>query len=177
MKRSEVYVPLTLLPLWNTISSSSILTSDLDSFRLKKGKCAMKHGKMFSIFIILAILLGTEPALALDVPAQAPQIVETVYPTEDVVVADIVATQAPYSADPTGERDCTAVLQRAVDDCAANGGGTVFLPVGRLLPCAATGRTPTRARITAPSSSHAPKAPMPKAPRCSTWARAAARSG
>ena len=133
MKRSEVYVPLTLLPLWNTISSFLILTSDLDSFRLKKGKCAMKHGKMISIFIILAILLGTVPALALDIPAQAPQIVETVYPTEDVVVADIVATQAPYSADPTGERDCTAVLQRAVDDCAANGGGTVFLPVGRYL--------------------------------------------
>ena len=93
----------------------------------------MRHIKLISIILILMILSGTIPAFALDSPAQTARIVETVYPTDDVVVADIIATQAPYYADATGETDCTAVLQRALDDCAANGGGTVFLPVGRYL--------------------------------------------
>lgn len=61
---------------------------------------------------------------------QKPVIVETVYPTDDVVVADIILTEAPYSADNTGKEDVTAILQKAIDDCAANGGGTVFLPKG-----------------------------------------------
>lgn len=63
---------------------------------------------------------------ALDTPC----IVSTVYPTEDVVIADIIATQEPYNADPTGETDSTEAIRRALSDCAAKGGGTVFLPVG-----------------------------------------------
>ncbi|MBQ8784236.1 MAG: hypothetical protein IJZ57_10760 [Clostridia bacterium] len=63
--------------------------------------------------------------------SQEPVIVQTVYPTEDVVIADIIATEAPYNADNSGENDVTAIIQKAIDDCAANGGGTVFLPVGR----------------------------------------------
>lgn len=31
------------------------------------------------------------------------RIMETVFPTEDVVLANIVATEAPYECDPTGE--------------------------------------------------------------------------
>ncbi|MBQ8228334.1 MAG: hypothetical protein IJZ88_04900 [Clostridia bacterium] len=62
---------------------------------------------------------------------QEPVIIETVYPTDDVVIADVVITSAPYNADNSGESDVTAIIQKAIDDCAANGGGTVFLPVGR----------------------------------------------
>ena len=59
-----------------------------------------------------------------------PCIVPTVYETDDVVVADIIATQSPYNADPTGKEDSTEAIQRALDDCSKMGGGTVFLPVG-----------------------------------------------
>lgn len=64
---------------------------------------------------------------------QQVRIVETVFPTEDVVLANIVATEAPYFCDPTGETDSTAALQQALNDCAQNGGGVVFLPIGRYL--------------------------------------------
>ena len=59
------------------------------------------------------------------------KIIKTVYPTVDVVVADLVATEAPYEADPTGEKDSTQAIQSALNACAAKGGGTVFLPVGK----------------------------------------------
>ncbi|MBE6790854.1 MAG: hypothetical protein E7535_06675, partial [Ruminococcaceae bacterium] len=59
-----------------------------------------------------------------------PVIVDTVYPTDDIVIADIIVTEAPYFADNTGKTDVTAVIQRAIDDCSKAGGGTVFLPVG-----------------------------------------------
>ena len=61
---------------------------------------------------------------------QTPRIIETLYKSDELVIADIVVTEAPYNADPTGVNDCTSSLQRALDDCASTGGGTVFLPVG-----------------------------------------------
>lgn len=61
------------------------------------------------------------------------RIIETAFPTEDVVLANIVATEAPYCCDPTGETDSTAALQQALNDCGKNGGGVVFLPIGRYL--------------------------------------------
>ena len=86
---------------------------------------------------LLCVLLSFTVVAGLTLPCFAkedvitPQIVETVYPTEDVVIADIVVTDSPYNADNTGKEDVTAVLQKAIDDCAMNGGGTVFLPEGR----------------------------------------------
>ncbi|MBQ2987316.1 MAG: hypothetical protein IJE23_07540 [Tyzzerella sp.] len=61
-----------------------------------------------------------------------PKIVTTKYATEDVVVAEIVPTEEKYgyTIDNTGAVDCTAELQRALDDCHAMGGGTVYLPAG-----------------------------------------------
>ncbi|MBP3938930.1 MAG: hypothetical protein IK955_05940 [Clostridia bacterium] len=69
------------------------------------------------------------PCLAKEV-VQSPVIIQTVYPTDDVVIADIVVTEAPYDADNSGKEDVTAIIQRAIDDCFANGGGTVWLPKG-----------------------------------------------
>lgn len=67
---------------------------------------------------------------ALSNAAPSPRIVTTTNPTEDAVVADYVATDAPYGADPTGVSDSTAAIQRAIDDAFAAGGGTVWLPSG-----------------------------------------------
>jgi hypothetical protein len=53
------------------------------------------------------------------------RIVQTVFPTEDVVIADIVATEPPFSADNTGTLDSTVAIQAAIDACYAAGGGTV----------------------------------------------------
>lgn len=59
-----------------------------------------------------------------------PKIVETLYETEDVVVADFVPTEMGYAVDPTGETDSTAGIQAALYDCYDAGGGTVYLPAG-----------------------------------------------
>lgn len=52
-----------------------------------------------------------------------------------MIVADVVLTEAPYYADPTGETDCAPILQRAIDELYEAGGGTVFLPVGSYRLC------------------------------------------
>lgn len=60
-----------------------------------------------------------------------PTLMSTLYPTADIVVADLIATAEPYSADPTGVADSTDAIRRALQDCEEIGGGTVFLPAGR----------------------------------------------
>ena len=59
-------------------------------------------------------------------------IINTVYGTEDVLVADYIINTA-CGADPTGMTDSTAAIQSVLDLCAENGGGTVYLPEGRYL--------------------------------------------
>lgn len=58
------------------------------------------------------------------------RLVNTKYPTDDIVIADIIPTEMGYAVDPTGMSDSTQGIQKALDDCYKNGGGTVFLPVG-----------------------------------------------
>ena len=87
--------------------------------------------KLFCVSVCLLLAVGAVlPCFAAETQQEA-VIIDTVYPTQDVVVADIVATAAPYGADSSGEADSTAAIQQAIDDCAANGGGTVWLPEGR----------------------------------------------
>lgn len=59
-----------------------------------------------------------------------PQIVETTYETEEVVIADIIPTEMGYAVDPTGQSDSTDGIQAALYDCFMAGGGTVYLPAG-----------------------------------------------
>lgn len=59
-----------------------------------------------------------------------PRVVTTKYPTEDVVVADIIPTEDGYAVSNNGMGDSTAGIQKALNDCARNGGGTVYLPAG-----------------------------------------------
>ena len=53
--------------------------------------------------------------------------------TGEVIVADIVATDAAYGADPTGKKDSAPAIRKALTACAARGGGTVWLPAGQYL--------------------------------------------
>jgi hypothetical protein len=62
--------------------------------------------------------------------ALAPRIVSIVGSSAEVVVADAVVTDAPFSADPTGLRDSTRAFSDALVAVAAYGGGTVFAPAG-----------------------------------------------
>ena len=59
-----------------------------------------------------------------------PRVVQTKYPTEDVVIADIIPTEDGYAVSNNGLGDSTKGIQKALNDCAQNGGGTVYLPAG-----------------------------------------------
>ena len=69
----------------------------------------------------------TSPPVNYDCPA----IIQTKYPTDDVVVADYVVTDAEFGADSTGVKDSTDAIQMAVYRCSLNGGGTVWMPAGK----------------------------------------------
>ena len=60
-------------------------------------------------------------------------LVDTVYPTNDVVIATADITKEPYNADNTGTTDVTAIINQALRDVSASGGGTVWMPVGKYL--------------------------------------------
>ncbi|HEY3330714.1 MAG TPA: glycosyl hydrolase family 28-related protein [Capsulimonadaceae bacterium] len=80
----------------------------------------------------IALVVTVFASLAVSSAANfKPRIVPTKYQAADYVVATVVLTEAPYSADATGGSDCTVALQRAIDDVAAVGGGVVFAPAGR----------------------------------------------
>lgn len=72
---------------------------------------------------------STEPEQIL---TYEPGIIDTVYDTEEVIVVDYVI-DAACGADPTGRTDSTDAIQMVLDECADNGGGTVYLPKGKYL--------------------------------------------
>ncbi|TDC72313.1 discoidin domain-containing protein [Streptomyces hainanensis] len=57
-----------------------------------------------------------------------PRLIEPRDPDEDWIVADFDVRR--YGADPSGRRDSTDAIRRALYDCSDAGGGTVFLPEG-----------------------------------------------
>ncbi len=59
-----------------------------------------------------------------------PTIIQTKYPTEDVVIAEIDVVKDGYAVDPTGKGDSTKGIQKALNDVSKAGGGTVWLPAG-----------------------------------------------
>ncbi len=87
--------------------------------------------KIISLLLSITLLFSMSVSVLGLGRTQEPCIVETVYPTDDIVLADIVLTQAPYNADNTGTQDVTAIIQTALNDCAEAGGGTVFMPLGK----------------------------------------------
>ena len=58
------------------------------------------------------------------------QIITTTFPTDDLVVASLVATDPPYRADRKGQQDSTNAIEAALMDCYRAGGGVVWLPAG-----------------------------------------------
>lgn len=62
----------------------------------------------------------------------SPRIIDTVYETDDVVIADIVPTEDGYAVSNDGIGDSTAGIQKALNDCKQNGGGTVYPPGGQV---------------------------------------------
>ena len=88
--------------------------------------------KIISVICIIAMLgIFAIPGYAVTQEEATPVIIDTVYETDEIVIADIIATQAPYLADNTGVKDSTEAIQKAIDDCYNNGGGTVWLPEGK----------------------------------------------
>ncbi len=71
--------------------------------------------------LLLAILLVSEACAAMK-----PRVIETRFPTDDVVIASLVI-EAPKD----GVGDATGAIQAAIDEAAAAGGAVVFLPAGR----------------------------------------------
>ena len=96
----------------------------------------MNAKKFFALILSLVLCVSAFPvcSFASEINPE-PCIVETVYPSANVVVADIILTNAPYNADNTGNADCSGILQKAIDDLYENGGGTIFLPVGSYRLC------------------------------------------
>ncbi len=73
---------------------------------------------------------GLYPEAGTQIGETKPQIVETKYKTDDVVIADIIPTEMGYAVDPSGLTDSTDGIQQALYDCYNAGGGTVYLPAG-----------------------------------------------
>lgn len=73
---------------------------------------------------------GIEGNLPVPYSEPTPQIVTPINSQDDLVVADYVVTDDPYNADNTGHSDATEAIQKAIDDCAKTGGGTVWMPAG-----------------------------------------------
>lgn len=90
--------------------------------------------KTLSVFLALIAICVSVPLCSAQAK-QEPRIVETVYHTRDIVVADVVLSEPPYSADLSGKEDCSKILQAAIDDLYNAGGGTVFLPAGSYRLC------------------------------------------
>ncbi len=71
------------------------------------------------------ILTDFDPAAAI-----RPRVMTTTLPSEDVPIASINITEAPYNAANDGLSDVTDIFQRAVNDAAAVGGAVIFVPAG-----------------------------------------------
>lgn len=66
-------------------------------------------------------------------PVSYPLLVEPVFPADEPIIADYCVTDPVYGADPTGRNDSTSAIQKAINACAAAGGGTVWMPAGTYL--------------------------------------------
>jgi hypothetical protein len=91
---------------------------------------AVRSNPAGSVVIIPDISFAVKEASDFPPP---PCIVETLFPTEDHVVADVLAVRPLYDIDSSGAADSTGAINAALLDCADLGGGTVWLPPGTYL--------------------------------------------
>ncbi len=71
-----------------------------------------------------------DPSIEIYSEVYMPGIIETYYPTAEILVADRIIIRSTR-VDPTGVNDSTEGIQSVLDLCSQNGGGTVFLPRGK----------------------------------------------
>ncbi len=88
-----------------------------------------RYTLLLSLLLLGALIWGG--VVAASPEDQTPTLITPQYATADAVIADYIVTDAPYNADKTGTQDATSAIQGAIDDCAAAGGGTVWLPAGK----------------------------------------------
>ncbi len=94
----------------------------------------------FKRFVFLAILTVCAQSLSIGLGAVENKptltsywsIVETVYPTDDLVVAAIVMDSTRLPKNPA-EEDCSPAFQRAIREVHELGGGHIFVPAGEYL--------------------------------------------
>ncbi len=98
--------------------------------------------KRFQLFLILASAVmiagcrnATDPTPTQQEPiaytGDGPWIIQTIYETDDVVIADIIVDPEHYDVDPSGQKDSSIGIQRALNDARKKNGGTVWLPAGQ----------------------------------------------
>lgn len=81
----------------------------------------MRFGMATALLVLCVHIFAAQAAVE-------PRVIDTEYPTEDLVIASEIV--APLE---NAEDDATVVIQNAIDAVAEAGGGTVFLPEGRYL--------------------------------------------
>lgn len=108
-----------------------------------------KYVKILSVLLILSVLCAL--LFACDKPNNPPNnddpsnnggddepmtyekgIIDLKYGSDEIFIADYII-DAESGADPTGVKDSTQAIQKVLDACSSNGGGTVFLPSGKYL--------------------------------------------
>ncbi|MFQ6034360.1 MAG: glycoside hydrolase family 28 protein [Sedimentisphaerales bacterium] len=77
--------------------------------------------KTKSLISVGLVWLFTAVSVFGDYEVQGPRLAGTLYDIRD------------YGAKPDGKTLCTRAIQKAIDECARDGGGTVYLPPGRYL--------------------------------------------
>ena len=96
----------------------------------------MKPKRILSITMALLLALTLLPAFTIGSQAApgVPKLVTTAFHTEQLVIADFDVSEivlGGVTVDDTGVEDAAPFIQAAIDACAAQGGGTVWLPAGR----------------------------------------------
>ena len=80
-----------------------------------------------TLFLDDARITGKRPAQIVLVP----RVMATRLPSDDVPIASIDITEAPFGAKSDGSADAATALQTAIDFAAASGGAVIFIPAGR----------------------------------------------
>jgi hypothetical protein len=71
-----------------------------------------------------------EVSLSTETAKLNPKVMTTIIASEDVPIASLNVTEAPYNAKSDGSTDATTAFQLALDDAAKAGGAVVFAPAG-----------------------------------------------
>lgn len=109
---------------WELPTSPSGTNHVVIGFRLMNANGSRWPDETMTTIIDDVRLLGPSTDLA-------PRVMATTLPAEDVVIASIDVTEAPYNAVNDGSVDATSAFQDAIDRAAIANGAVVFVPAGK----------------------------------------------